>query len=122
MAGKMPEGLSLSAYLYTLLQANDGGFKEMLAMVNRSVEVVLEEFGLSEKWETKGMERGLQKGREEGLERGLQKGREEGRERGREEGREEAVRRLQKYGMDPKQISEALELPLGAVFRYLKAE
>jgi hypothetical protein len=89
MAGKMPEGMPLSAYLYTLLQANDGGFKEMLAMVNRSVEAVLEEFGLAEKWETKGLERGLQKGREEGLEKGLEKG------------REEAVRRLQKYGMDP---------------------
>jgi DNA-binding NarL/FixJ family response regulator len=94
MAGKMPEELSLSAYLYTLLQADDGGFKEMLAIVNRSVEAVLEEFGLSEKWETKGMERG----------------------------REEAVRRLQKYGMDPKQISKALELPPGTVFRYLKTE
>jgi hypothetical protein len=45
-----------------------------------------------------------------------------GLEKGLEKGREEAVRRLQKYGMDPKQIFEALELPLGTVFRYLKAE
>jgi predicted transposase YdaD len=53
---------------------------------------------------------GMEKGREEGLEKGLQKG------------LQQAVRGLQKYGMDPKQISEALELPLGTVFRYLNAE
>jgi predicted transposase YdaD len=69
----------------------------MMAMANTSVAAVLEEFGFSEKWETRGLEKGLQKGREE------------------------AVRGLQKYGMDPKQISEALELPLGTVFQYLKA-
>jgi hypothetical protein len=110
MIGKMPEEVPLSAYLYTLLQANDCGYKEMLAMANTSVQAVLEEFGFSEKWEA----RGLQKGREEGLQKGLEKGL--------QKGREEAVKRLQKYGMDPKQISEALELPLGTVFRYLKTE
>jgi hypothetical protein len=66
----------------------------MLTMANTSVQAVLEEFGFSEKWEARGMEKGLQK----------------------------AVRRLQKYGMDPKQIADALELPLGTVFRYLEAE
>jgi hypothetical protein len=40
----------------------------------------------------------------------------------REEGREEGVKRLQKYGMDPKEIALALELPLDTVFRYLNTE
>ena len=90
----MPKGAPLSAYLYTVLQANSQGFKEILAMSDASFEAVLEEYGLTAKWEAKG----------------------------REEGRDAAVKRLQKYGMEPKQIAEALALPLGTVFRYLKAE
>jgi DNA-binding NarL/FixJ family response regulator len=39
-----------------------------------------------------------------------------------EEGREEAVKRLQKHGMDPVEIAEALELPLNTVFKYLNTE
>jgi flagellar biosynthesis/type III secretory pathway protein FliH len=146
MSGKMPKGAPLSAYLYTILRANSSGLREMMAMSDASFEAVLEEYGLTAKWEARGLERGLEKGLEKGiqkglqrglkkgLQQGLQKGREEGKEegreegiqkglqKGREEGREEAVRRLQKYGMEPKQIAEALELPLGTVFRYLKAE
>jgi predicted transposase/invertase (TIGR01784 family) len=106
MVRKMPEGMPLSAYIHMLLQANSKGLREMRAMSDTSLEAVLEELGFTAEWEARGLQKGLEKG--------LQKGR--------EEGREEAVRRLQKYGMDPKQISEALELPLGTVFRYLKAE
>jgi hypothetical protein len=94
----MPKGAPLSAYIYILLQANVSGFREVLAMSDASFEEVLEEFGLTAKWEAKG------------------------REEGREESRGEAVKRLQKYGMDPGQIAEALGLPLGTVFRYLNAE
>jgi hypothetical protein len=114
MVKKMPKGAPLSAYIHMVLEANSKGLREMRAMSDTSLDAVLEEFGLAEKWETKGREEGLERGREEGLQKGL--------ERGLQKGREEAVRRLQKYGMDPKQISEALELPLGTVFRYLKAE
>jgi hypothetical protein len=96
VSGKMPKGAPLSAYLHTVLQANSHGLKEMMKMSYASFEAVLEEYGLTAKWEARGLERGL----EEGLERGL------------EEGREEAVKRLQKYGMEPRQIAEALELPL----------
>jgi predicted transposase YdaD len=70
----------------------------MMGMSDASFEAVPEEYGLTAKWEAKGLEKG------------------------REEGREEAVRRLQKYGMGPDQIAEALELPLGTVFRYLKTQ
>jgi hypothetical protein len=38
------------------------------------------------------------------------------------EGMEEAVKRMQKHGMAPKQISEALELPRHTVSRYLKVK
>jgi hypothetical protein len=89
----MPKGAPLSAYLYVVLQANSSGFREVLRMSDASFEAVLEEFGLTAKWEA----------------------------RGKEEGREEDVKRLQKYGMEPEQIAEALELPLGTVFRYLNA-
>jgi hypothetical protein len=102
MARKMPKGIPLSAYMYTVLDANNEGIREMRVMSDTSLDAVLEELGFTAEWKARG--------REEGREEGLQKG------------REEAVRRLQKYGMDPKQISEALELPLGTVFRYLKAE
>jgi predicted transposase YdaD len=114
MVGKMPEEVPLSAYLDTLLQANDCSFKEMMAMANTSVAAVLEEFGFSEPWETRGLQKGIEEGLQQGMEKGLQQGL--------QKGREEAVRGLQKYGMDPKQISEVLELPLGTVFQYLKAE
>ncbi|MDR2071161.1 MAG: hypothetical protein LBP81_07090 [Treponema sp.] len=94
MSGSMPKGAPLSAYLYTILRANSRGLKELMAMSDAAFEAVLKEYGFTAKWETEGLEKG----------------------------REEAVIRLQKYGMEPKQISEALELPLGTVFRYLKAE
>jgi flagellar biosynthesis/type III secretory pathway protein FliH len=62
--------------------------------------------------------------REQGMAEGLAEGREqgmaEGREKGLAEGREEAVRRLQKYGMEPQQIAEALELLPDTVFRCLE--
>jgi flagellar biosynthesis/type III secretory pathway protein FliH len=98
----------------------------MVAMRNASFEAVLEECGLTAKWVAKGLqkgrEEGLQKGLQKGLREGLEKGLQKGWEKGREEGLENAVKRLQKYGMEPKQIAEALALPLGTVFRYLKAE
>ncbi|MDR0710617.1 MAG: hypothetical protein LBF77_11190 [Spirochaetaceae bacterium] len=106
MVEKMPEGAPLSAYIHVLLRANPRGFKEIMSMSDISFEEVIEECGLAAKWRAEGQE----------------EGREEGREKGREEGREEMVKRLQKHGMDPKQISEYVELPLGTVFRYLKAE
>jgi predicted transposase YdaD len=67
---------------------------------------VLEECGLTAKWEARGRE----KGREEGLEQGLEKG------------LERAVRRLQKHDMNPMEIANVLELPLSTVIRYLKTE
>jgi hypothetical protein len=62
----------------------------MVAMSDASFEAVLEECGLTAKWEAKGIEK--------------------------------AVKRLRKYGMGPKQISEALELPRRTVSKYLKAQ
>jgi flagellar biosynthesis/type III secretory pathway protein FliH len=78
----------------------------MMAMSEASLDAVFEEYGLTAKWEAKGLEKGLAKGLEKGLEKG----------------REEAVKKLQEYGMEPRQIAEALALPLGAVSRYLAAE
>jgi hypothetical protein len=98
----MPEGMPLSAFLHTLFQANSFGLEEMIAMAEASYEAVLEKYGLTAKWEAKG----LQKGREMGL----------------EEGWEKAVRRMQKHGMGPGQIAEVLELPLDTVFRYLQLQ
>jgi predicted transposase YdaD len=69
-----------------------------MAMSEASFEAVLEEYGLTAKWEARGLEKG------------------------REEGREDAVKRLQKHGMEPEQIAEALELPLETIFRYLQAQ
>jgi DNA invertase Pin-like site-specific DNA recombinase len=73
--------------------ANRETFKELVTMTN-GFEEVLEECGLIAKWEARGREQGL----------------------------ERAVRRLQKYGMDPVEIAKALELSLPTVIRYLKAE
>jgi hypothetical protein len=93
LSRQMREGISLSAFLYTLIQANSSGAKEMRAMSEAAVKAVVEEFsekfGFPAKWEEKGWE--------------------------------EAVRRLQKHGMEPGQIAEALELPLETVFRYLQS-
>ncbi|GMO19996.1 MAG: Rpn family recombination-promoting nuclease/putative transposase [Termitinemataceae bacterium] len=65
-------------------------------------------------------------GREEGLAEGWTKGRAEGREEGREEGwakglmkgREETVSNLLAFGIEPRQIAEALKLPLETVMQY----
>jgi predicted transposase YdaD len=76
--------------------------KEMRTMLTPLLDATLEEWGLTEKWEARGLQKGLEKG--------LQKG------------RIEAVRRLQKHGMDPTQIAEFLELPPDTVFRYLETE
>jgi DNA-directed RNA polymerase specialized sigma24 family protein len=70
----------------------------------------------------KGREEGMEKGEARMLEKVEARMLEKSMEKGLEKGREEAVRRLQKYGMDPQQIAEALELPLGTVFRYLETE
>jgi hypothetical protein len=89
----LPKGTPLSAYLWMVAGANREEFKELITMSD-AFEEVLEECGLTAKW----------------------------REEGREEGREEAVRRLQKHGMNPMAIAEALELPLPTVIRYLETE
>jgi hypothetical protein len=106
---QMPEGTPLSAFLYTLIQANRSGAREMMAMSEAVVKEVLMEFaekyGYTAEWEAKGRENGMEKGRDMGIEKGW----------------EDAVRRLQKHGMEPGQIAEYLELPLEAVFRYLQA-
>jgi hypothetical protein len=94
----MPEGSPLSAFLHTLFQANSLGLEEMIAMAEASYEAVLEKYGLTAKWEAKGLEKGL------------------------EMGWEKAVCRMQKHGMGPGQIAEVLELPLETVFRYLQLQ
>jgi predicted transposase/invertase (TIGR01784 family) len=48
-----------------------------------------------------------------------EEGREEGWERGMEQGREEAVKNLLAYGMNPEQVSQALQLSPDAVRQYL---
>jgi hypothetical protein len=93
MSRKMPKGSPLLAYMYMVFGANSAGVKELRGMAD-AFEEALEEFGFIEKWEA----------------------------RGREEGREEDVKKLQKHGMDPKQIAEVLELPLDMIFRYLNEE
>jgi hypothetical protein len=88
----MPKGSPLSAYISMVLRANPGGFREVMAMSDMSFESVLEEFGLTTKWEKKG----------------------------REEGREEVVNMLYRYGMTPEQIAAALMLPADTIAGYLK--
>ncbi|MDR0670097.1 MAG: hypothetical protein LBF95_08445, partial [Treponema sp.] len=63
---RMPRGTPISAYMYMVIQANAAGAKEMAAMSGAALEKVMRECGFIEKWETEGMEKGL--------ERGLQKG------------------------------------------------
>jgi predicted transposase YdaD len=76
------------------------GFKEMLRMSDvGTIDSVLEEYGFTARWEARA--------------------REEGREEGWEEGWGQAVKRLQKHGMNPAAIAEALELPPATVSRYL---
>jgi hypothetical protein len=65
MSRNMPKGAPLSAYLHTVLQANSQGVRELITMSEASFEAVLEEYGLTAKWEAKGLEKGLEKGREE---------------------------------------------------------
>jgi predicted transposase/invertase (TIGR01784 family) len=57
--------------------------------------------------------------REEGREEGIEQGIEQGMEKGREEEREEAVKKLLAYGMDPEQVSQALQLSPDTVRQYL---
>jgi hypothetical protein len=97
-AGK---GTPVSAYLWMVVGANRTTFKELMSM-SSAFEEVMEECGLTAKWEAKGLEKGLEKGKEKG--------------------REEMVKKLQKHGMDPVEIAKVLELPLNTVFKYLDIE
>jgi hypothetical protein len=105
--GRGTEG-PVRAYLHVLLQANTGGFEEMVKMGDAvTIEDVLKKYGFTARWEAKA--------REEGREEGWERGREEGWERG----WGQAVKRLRKHGMDPAAIAEALELEPAAVSKYL---
>jgi hypothetical protein len=63
------------AYLYAVLQANAETLREVLAMEELTLEKVLEESGLTAKWEERGMAlgeaRGLAQGKSEGLAQGI---------------------------------------------------
>lgn len=76
------------------------------------------------KYEAKGFNEGLEKGREEGLEKGLEKGREEGRTEGLEKGRMDACRSialsLHLQGMTLEQIAEIIKLPSEQIKELLK--
>jgi hypothetical protein len=67
----MPKGAPLSAYMYTLLQANAAGLREVLTMPDTTIEDVLEEFGLTAKWEAKGREEGREEVAKNALAKGL---------------------------------------------------
>jgi hypothetical protein len=97
----VPKEVSPRAYLWMVVGANEAKYKELLTM-SSAFEKVMEECGLTAKWEARG--------------------REEGREEGRKEGLEEAVKRLQRHGMNPVEISRALDLPLATVIRYLETD
>jgi hypothetical protein len=98
LTGKIPEGIPISTFLHTLIQANTPGAKEIMAMSESVVKDLLlefsEKYGFIAQWEAKGLEKGMEK----------------------------AAQRLQKHGMGPGQIAEALELPLETVFGYLRAQ
>ncbi|MDR2500866.1 MAG: hypothetical protein LBD37_07305 [Treponema sp.] len=55
------------AYLYAVLQANVEALREVLAMEELTLEKVLEEFGLTAKWEARGEARGLAMGEARGM-------------------------------------------------------
>jgi hypothetical protein len=97
-SGKMPKGAPLSAYLWMVIGANKAKFKELMTM-SSAFEQVMEECGLTAKWEARGLERGLK----QGLERD----------------REDVVKKLRKRGMDAVEIAKVLELPLNTVYKYL---
>jgi hypothetical protein len=90
---RMPAGTPMAAYLYMVVGANEVSYKELVEMSNK-FDKLMEECGLAAKWEAKG----------------------------RKEEQKQAVRRMQRYGMDPVEIGKVLELPLSTVFSYLKAE
>jgi hypothetical protein len=94
----MPKEAPLSAYMYRVLAANPQEFREVMKMSDLTFEGVLEEFGLTAKWEEKGWEEG------------------------REEGQKESVKMLRKHGMTSEQISEVLEIPLDRIQNYLEKE
>jgi DNA-binding NarL/FixJ family response regulator len=91
-----------------LAAANKSRLRGMMEMQDASdvIKEIAEELGLTEKWEA-------------GFRKKLW---EEVQEEVREESWEEAAKRLQKYGMEPQQIAEALQLSPGTVFRYLETE
>jgi predicted transposase YdaD len=107
---ELAEGMPVRAYLAMVLRANGSKLEEVAGMPGMTLEEVLEKHGFIAKWEARGREEGLEKGLEKGQELGLEKG------------RKEVVKRLRKHGMDPAEISEALELPLNTVIKYLNAE
>jgi hypothetical protein len=84
------------------------------------VEEVLEELGLIEQWEARLQEKIRKKIQAEVREKVQAEVRERVQAEVREENQRESVRKLQKHGMEPRQIAEVLELPLGRVSRYLK--
>ena len=61
----------------------------------------------------------LEQGIEQGLEQGLEQGIEQGIEQGKLEKEKDNVKALSEFGMDAKEISKALKIDLGEVYRIL---
>jgi hypothetical protein len=62
------------AYLYAVLQANAETLREVLAMGELTLEKVLEESGLTAKWEARGEMRGIALGEAQGKSEGIAQG------------------------------------------------
>jgi hypothetical protein len=127
----------LDAYLYAIMRANAGVLEEAMRMSKsaKTLDRVLEEAGLTAKWEERGRDKGRHEGwnegRTEGLTEGLSRGRSEGRRegwnegrteglteglsRGRNEARRETARKLRDMGLPVEQIAQATGLSPEAV-------
>jgi hypothetical protein len=55
---KLPAEAPSSAYMYMILQANSEGLREVMQMSDAALEAVFEEYGLTKKWEARGIEQG----------------------------------------------------------------
>jgi hypothetical protein len=66
--------LSVEAYLQVILKANPFIFQEIQDMRSKTFDEVMEEAGVTAKWEVRGEERGIALGEVRGEERGIIRG------------------------------------------------
>jgi hypothetical protein len=116
---KLGKNARVEAYLQAILKANKELVKEEAEMRQQSLERILEESGITVKWEERGKEVGIAEGKAAGIAVGKKQGIAVGEKRGKVTGKTEKALEIAKNcvakGFKPKEVAELTMLDLKTV-------